>query len=409
MVSVEKKMTTDEDRIGPFIYYLPISLFVYSWLSVNIYLPILPKLENILGTTPNAAQLTVTGFLIGFSISQLFWGPLSDRFGRKPILIAGLAISMTGAVLTGLTSDIYLFFAARLLEAIGAGVAPVLGRSVLTDSLERPRVAVVMAYAAMTVAIVPAVAPIIGGYLDLLMSWRSIFFFLALVGMTLFLASTFRLPETNRRRSPVLKAAETAAGYKTILSNRRYMGYLIAYSLAFGSLIGYYSEASFLFTIDLGYQSHEYGFLLIFNAACYMAGSFISRILVPQWGSERVIMLAIAAFTIAAGLYFAFDLLLPLSTFSVLFPACIFIFGCALVSPASNAGAMTIFRDRAGAATAVIGCSVAIGGALFNAGVSALHFSELWELGVYVALMALLSVLSYAMLLHRKDVPIGRP
>ncbi|MEP3278695.1 MAG: multidrug effflux MFS transporter [Stappiaceae bacterium] len=402
-MSDDVKVPAREGQVGLFIYCLAIFLFVYSWLSVNIYLPILPELENILGTSPNIAQLTVTGFLIGFSFSQLIWGPLSDRFGRRPILIAGLAISMTGAALTGFTSDITMFFAARLLESIGAGVAPVLARSILSDSLERPQVAVVMAYAAMTVALVPAVAPIIGGYLDLLMSWRSIFFFLAFVGMTLFFSCLFRLEETNKNKVASLRMGAAITGYATILCNRRFLGYLFAYSLAFGSLIGYYSEASFLFVTDLNYKPHQYGFLLIFNAACYVAGSFVSRMLVPRIGSDRVILLAIAAFIIAASVFFIFDVLIEMSTFSVLFPACIFIFGCALVSPASNAGAMTIFRDKAGASTAVIGFSTATGGALFNAGVSTLHFSALWELGVYVAVVALLSILSFGLLLRSKD------
>lgn len=151
-------------------YGFAIALFVYGWLSVNIYLPVLPKLESVFDTTTASAKLTVTIFLFGFSFAQLIWGPLSDRVGRKPVLLAGLAVSVIGAMIAAFATNIYVLSASRLLESLGLGAAPVLGRSVLTDTQDRTHVAIAMAYAAIVVATVPAVAPIFGGYLNLLLS-----------------------------------------------------------------------------------------------------------------------------------------------------------------------------------------------------------------------------------------------
>ena len=151
-----------------FFYTVAVALFVYGWVSVNIYLPVLPQLEKVLEIGRSTASLTVTVFLVGFSVTQFVWGPLSDRFGRKPVLLCGLAISVTGAVLTAFANSIEFFITARILESVGIGVAPVLARSVLTDSLDRDHVSTAMAYMAVVVALVPAVAPIIGGYLNLL-------------------------------------------------------------------------------------------------------------------------------------------------------------------------------------------------------------------------------------------------
>lgn len=385
-----------------FFYGVAIALFAYSWLSVNIYLPILPQLEGLFQTTPQMTRLTVTIFLIGICATQLVWGPLSDRFGRRPVLLTGIALSAIGALLTGFTNDIYLFIGARFLESLGLGVASVLARSLLTDSLDRAHVAVAMSYGTIAVAIAPAVAPILGGYLDVLASWRAIFFFLSLYGATLLVWCVFQLPETNKNKDPSLRATKVATTYLEMLRHRQYLGYLLAYAISYGTMLGYYAAAPYIFIDVLGYRSHEYGFLLIFNVGFYVVGALVARMIVPRFGSNRVLVLAITVFAAAAIVAVVLDQYMTISTVGVLIPMSIFIFGAALVSPAANTGAMTMFKDRAGASTAIVGFAPVIGGAIFNAGLSTVHITRLWELGAYVGFSALLSVAGYLFLLHRK-------
>jgi len=247
-------------------YSIAVSVFVYGWMSVNIYLPVLPQLEHVFDTTTTTARLTVTIFLIGFAFTQLVWGPLSDRFGRKPTLLTGLAISVAGAALAAVSNDIYVFAAARFLESIGLGVGPVVGRAVLTDVFDRAHVAIAMAYTAIVVAVVPAIAPIVGGYLDLFLSWRGIFVFLALYGTTLVLVCSLRLPETNKNPQSEVDAVHVISEIREILSEPRYLGYVLVYGIAFGGLVGYYAAAPFIFVGDLGYSAHVYGYLLILTS-----------------------------------------------------------------------------------------------------------------------------------------------
>jgi len=387
-----------------FFYTVAVALFVYGWVSVNIYLPVLPELEKVLGIGRSTASLTVTVFLMGFSVTQLVWGPLSDRFGRKPVLLCGLAISVTGAVLTACANSIEFFMAARILESVGIGVAPVLARSVLTDSLDRNHVSTAMAYTAVVVALVPAVAPIIGGYLNLLWSWRGIFFFVAALGAVLVMTCAFRLPETIRGKNPGLKTAAVVGEYREMLSNREYLGYIGSYAIAFGTLIGYYAAAPYIFVRALGYTPHEYGYLLLVNVGFYVLGASLARILVPKIGTVRPIVFAMIAFAATSILFVALELFTALSTLSVLLPMCIFIFGSGLVSPAANTGAMTLFRDKAGASTAVVGFSIAVGGAVFSGALSAFHITRLVELGTYVGVSTLLCIATYLTCLRK---PIG--
>jgi DHA1 family bicyclomycin/chloramphenicol resistance-like MFS transporter len=389
-----------------FFYTIAIALFVYGWVSVNIYLPVLPQLEKVLEIGRSTASLTVTVFLIGFSATQLVWGPLSDRFGRKPILLCGLAISVTGAALTASANSIELFMAARILESVGIGVAPVLARAVLTDSLDRNHVSNAMAYTAVVVALVPAVAPIIGGYLNLLWSWRSIFVFVAAYGAVLVLTCALRLPETIRSRNSGLKAAAVVGEYREMLSQREYLGYIGSYAIAFGTLIGYYAAAPYIFVKALGYTPHEYGYLLLVNVGFYVLGASLARILVPKVGTVRPIVFAIVAFASTSIIFVALEFFSTLNTLSVLLPMCIFIFGSGLVSPAANTGAMTLFRDKAGASTAVVGFSIAVGGAVFSGALSAFHITRLVELGTYIGVSTLLSVATYLACL-RKPMKAG--
>jgi DHA1 family bicyclomycin/chloramphenicol resistance-like MFS transporter len=382
------------------LYGLTMALFVYGWLSVNIYLPILPELEARLHASSHLASLTVTVFLIGFSFTQLVWGPTSDRYGRRPVLLAGLVISTVGATLSGLSPDIGVFMAARFLEAVGLGVGPVLARSVLTDSLDKSQVAIAMAYVAIVVAVIPAIAPVIGGYINLLVSWRGIFFFLAIVGTCLFTVAAMHLPETLAEKNPDLTASRVLGEYLELLGNRRYLGYICAYAIAFGTTIGYYAAAPYIFIRLLDYPPHEYGYLLLLNAVCYVLGATAARLLVPGRGTDHVIQMAIMVFTAASLLTVALEFYTHISTASVLVPMSIFIFGSGLVSPAANAGAMTIFHDRAGASTAVIGFSIAIGGAIFSGALSAHHIASLGELGAYLGASTLASAALYIILLR---------
>ncbi|MEM7026076.1 MAG: multidrug effflux MFS transporter, partial [Pseudomonadota bacterium] len=339
------------------------ALFIYGWLSVNMYLPILPQLEQVFDVQSRTAKLTFTVFMLGFAVSQLFWGPLSDRYGRKPVLLTGLAISVVGAVLSGLTPTIELFMATRFFEAVGLGVGPVLGRAVLAESLDRSDIAGSMAHIVSVVSTVPAWAPIIGGYVALWLSWHGIFFVLAVYGTGMWLLTRVTLKETTKDHVARLRLRDALHTDLTMLREPRYSGYLLFYGVAFGSLLGYYATTPYLFTRELGFASYQYGYLLIFNVAVYVSGVQISRVVVHRHGIDRPLLLALGTYAISATMFFVAEIFADLDVLGILIPISVFVFGAGLVSPAANAGAMTIFHERAGAATAFVGFAVVMGGA----------------------------------------------
>lgn len=380
------------------------ALFVYGWLSVNIYLPVLPELDRVFGTSNQVAKLTVSVFLLGFACSQLVWGPLSDRFGRRPMLLAGLGISVVAAILSGFAPNIELFLAARMIEALGLGVGPVVGRAVLTDSVDRSEIAAVLAYVVTVVALVPALAPILGGYLALWVSWSGIFFAIALYGGAVWLLTSTRMRETLKASGPHQSIRQVAGNDLAMLRNGRYSAYIAIYGIAFGGLLGYYATTPYLFVSELGYTSYQYGYLLIFNVLFYIAGAQISRRLVRSVGAQRPILFAMIAYATSALAFFVVELFVDLGTLSIILPISIFIFGAGLVSPAANAGALTLFRDRAGAAAAFVGFAISAGGAVSSGVLAQFHVTDLWQLGAYVAIITLVSSAIYFRFLHGQPV-----
>jgi DHA1 family bicyclomycin/chloramphenicol resistance-like MFS transporter len=385
----------------PFLYGLAAALIVYGWLSVNIYLPILPELEEILETTSQTAKLTVTIFLLGFALSQLVWGPLSDRYGRKAVLLAGIAISVAGVLLAASTTNVYLFMAARFLESLGIGACPVMARSILADTLDRAHVATAMVYVVSVVALVPALAAILGGYLYLLSSWRSVFFFVALYGVGLWLLSRLRLQETAIPSSMNLAASEVAHSYFSMLKDGRYFAYVFMYCIAYGSVIGYYAISPYIFVTELDYTSHEYGYLLLVNAVCYVLGASSSRFVMAKLGTTRPLSISLVVYGLSVMLFFAFELHSTMSALGVLVPMSVFAFGSGLVSPAANAGALTMFKGSTGASAAIIGCAITLGGAVATGILAHVDITRLWQLALYVGLAALINLATYLVFLRR--------
>jgi DHA1 family bicyclomycin/chloramphenicol resistance-like MFS transporter len=370
----------------PFLYGLAAALIVYGWLSVNIYLPILPELEEILKTTSQTAKLTVTIFLLGFALSQLVWGPLSDRYGRKAVLLAGIAISVAGVLLAASTTNVYLFMAARFLESLGIGACPVMARSILADTLDRAHVATAMVYVVSVVALVPALAAILGGYLYLLSSWRSVFFFVALYGVGLWLLSRLRLQETAIPSSMNLAASEVAHSYFSMLKDGRYFAYVFMYCI---------------FVTELDYTSHEYGYLLLVNAVCYVLGASSSRFVMAKLGTTRPLSMSLVVYGLSVMLFFAFELHSTMSALGVLVPMSVFAFGSGLVSPAANAGALTMFKGSTGASAAIIGCAITLGGAVATGILAHVDITRLWQLALYVGLAALINLATYLIFLRK--------
>jgi Bcr/CflA subfamily drug resistance transporter len=383
------------------INLLAILLFIFSWLSVNIYLPALPFLASHFDTTQKVLNASLTAFLLGFSLSQLFWGPISEKYGRRPLLIIGLLCSGVGIVITMTATNVWIFNGGRLLEAAGLGVAPALARAILSDSLESTALVVTMTFATIASNLMPAIAPIIGGHLLVWFGWRYIFVFLFAYNLlTLYLLLVhFResIPAINSK----LKFFATFKEYGVVLRNKKFIGYLTPYFLATGGMIAYYTATPFIFIIALHLAPKDYGFYSLISVATYIIGALSNRFLLGKNKLNTNILIGISMLALSFVLLLVCAIFYHLTIFSVILPMSVYTFGAGLISPNSNAGAIEASRSTAGVGASLIGVSVYFASAVLSTIITSLDVTSLWPLTWYIGGISFIALAGFYRLVYR--------
>ena len=325
-------------------------------LSIDMALPSLPATADALGATPSTVQLTVTLFLAGFAVAQLIHGPLSDRIGRRRVLLGGLVVYVVGGLACWAAPSARFLIAGRLLQALGAGSGPVVGRAVVRDLYEPERAARVLGYMGTAMALTPILAPIVGGVIHVAFGWRAVYLALATCGAAFLGLALLLVPETNRRRDPdALRPGHLATNAADLLGDRTFLGYVLVVALMFGGQFAFISGSSFVLIEVLKVPPDVYGLCFALVAFGLMTGSFFAARLTPSAGIDRLIAagtsLGAAAGCLMAALAWAGVRTVP----AVIGPMYAFAVGVGLVLPTAVAGAIGPFPRTAGLASAVLG------------------------------------------------------
>ena len=366
-------MTTDqpnESWRGPGMrefVALMAALMASNALAIDAMLPALPAIGAALGVAEdNQRQLVITAYLIGFGIAQLAYGPLSDRFGRKALLIGSLACYAAFATLAGLAASFPLLLAARMLQGMAAAGSRVLVMAVVRDRYHGSAMARVMSLTMIVFMIVPVLAPAFGQATLAIASWRHIFIGLAAYALVLMLWTAWRLPETlavDRRRP--LSAAHIGEAIVATLGTRRSIGNTLALTLAFGGLLGFINSIQQI-VFDVFGRPELIALVFACIAGPMAIASYANSRLVMRLGSRRILLVALAAFSATALFHFAAGALFgeTIWSFVVLQALTMACFG--LVGANASALAMEPLGHVAGTASAVQGLISTIGGALIG-------------------------------------------
>ncbi len=372
-------------------------------LSTDMYLPSLPALTEIFAADAAAVQFTLSAFMIGFALTQLIYGPLSDRLGRKPVLLSGVAIYTLASLVCLLAPNIETLIAARFIQALGACSGVVIGRAIVRDLHERERAAQVMAMIAVVMAITPALAPIAGGYLHHYFGWQANFIAMACFGMALWLLVALFLAESNMRRDPnATRPGPMLRNFASLLRNPAYCGYAACVAAGYGGLFSFISGSSFVLIDVYGLPETAYGYCFGSIAFTYGCGAMIASRSAARLGLLRLLGLG-SAFCLLGGLGMA-ALVLGTTALTdgasghflfVLGPMLIYMAGFAMIMPLAQAGALQPFPHMAGSAAALMGFIQMSAAALIGSAVGHALDGTARPLAFAVAFCALLGLAGY--------------
>lgn len=371
-------------------------------ISTDLYLPSLPALGRTFHADTSEVQLTLSVFLVGFALGQVVYGPLSDRFGRRPVLIGGILLYVVASVGCMSAPGIGALIGLRFFQALGAGTGVVLGRAVVRDVHGREGAARMLSYMGMAMALAPALGPILGGYLQIWFGWRANFAVLSGFGLLCFLGIVMLLPETNRSPDPTAtQIPQIARNYGRLARDRAFAGYVLVCAFAYSGIFSFISGSSFVFIEVLGLSPERYGLCFAAIVVGYMIGAFASGRLTLALGIERLVLtgatVALLGGGLAAGL--AFGGILHVAT--ILGPVFLFMAGVGLVLPNAMAGAIGPYPGIAGTASALLGFVQMTMAALVGIGVGQLHDGTGRGMTGAIAAMGLGAFLSYVVLVRR--------
>ncbi|MCO7264022.1 multidrug effflux MFS transporter [Dickeya zeae] len=274
------------------------TLMSFASIATDLYLPAMPTISQQLRMPHGGIELTLSGFLVGFSVGQLFWGPIGDRFGRRLPIFVGLAIFALGSVGCALSTTAGKLIAWRAIQALGACAGPVLARAMVRDLYSREQAAQMLSTLIMFMAVAPLCGPLLGGQILAYANWQAIFWVMAAMGGVAVIA-TVVLPETLpvAVRSTV-PLAEAFKAYLPLLRHKRIMGYAIASTCYYGGFYVFIAGTPFVYIDYYQVPSQAYGLLFGVNIIGVMLANFFNRRLVLSWGSERLFHLGsrLAAF-----------------------------------------------------------------------------------------------------------------
>ena len=333
-------------------------LAAFPPLSTDMYLPALPSLTTVWGTTEAVINLTLVGFFISFSLSLLMYGPISDRFGRKPVLVAGISIYILACLVCSLADSPWALILGRLLQGMGAASASTLSLAMTKDCFEGAERERALAHMAVIVSLAPMLAPVLGGLVLTFASWPVIFYIQAGLGI-LAIWGVLRLkepaPATERSLGEVLRS------YVRLMGNLRFMTLCSLIALGMTPLFCFIGGSSFIFIDQFGLSEQVYSYFFAFNSAALMAGFWVCGRLLKRMPGFRIILAGYCGILVSASVLVLCSNLGP---WGMAVPMACMTFSLGLTRPPSSNFLLEQVSRDAGSAASLIMFTYFVGGAM---------------------------------------------
>ncbi len=379
------------------------ALVAIGALSTDMYLPAFSALMQAFDTEINLVQYTLSVFLIGFALAQLIYGPLSDRFGRKPILLGGMLLFFLSSIAIVYAETIETLIVLRFFQAVGGSAGPVLGRAMIRDIHGPKESAKQLAYIGTAMALAPAIAPIMGGYFTIWWGWESTFIFLAAYALAAIYLLISHIPETAPPGSHhLLSVKRLLQNYLTLLKHPTWPWYTLCCAFVFSGLFAFLSGSSFVIIDFLGYKEEQFGLFFAIIVAGFMSGALGGSRLVSTYGIDRVIGWGALLATLSGSVMAILAMLEIYHITAIIIPHTFYMVAVGLVMPQTMAGALAPFAQMAGTASAFLGFIQMSTAAIIGIIVGHSYDGTPRSMSISIALMGIFTLLSYLKLRQTK-------
>ena len=378
-------------------------------ISETIYTPSLPDIARTLAVPDAWVEYTLTIYLAGFAVGCLFWGKLSDKFGRKPCLLIGIAIFVLGCIGCYFSDSITFLMISRFVQAFGGSTGSVLGQAITRDVFRGVERGKVYATIAGAISFSPAIGPFIGGVIDQAFGWPSIFLLLMMAGILVFIATTFSLSETHLNRTNSISLGKLTW---TLSKDTRVLGFGILVAACNGIHFSYYAEGSFYLIDLLGLSPSVYGLTFVGLAFMAVLGSWVSRTLHDHLNSKEILWRGILVQLIGASLFLILTLAIGafngpplLSLIATIGSMAILAAGSVMVVPSSLSLALEEYQHAIGAASSLFGFFYYALISLFTLGMGLLHNDTLYPMPIYFFGIVLFILVVFLNTIERAEKP----
>ena len=362
-------------------------------LSIDMSLPAMPQMQRTFGASVGAVQLTLSLFLVGFAMGQLVCGVVADRIGRRPVLLAGLALFAVAGLACAASPSLPVLLAGRLVQGIGASVGTILVRAIVRDCFTGPQASGVLSQITQVMIAAPLIAPTVGGFMLVSLGWPSIFVTLGAAGALLWVIVWRGLPETL---PAAVRAAERPAllrSYVTVATNPESLRHGLTICFSYGGMFAYISGSPFVLIEAFGVPRALFGVLFALPALALMAGATLNRRWVMRMAPDRLLRRGVRL-VFGAGIVLGVLAWLGIGGVAgVMVPMMAYMLGMGLVQPNATAAALAPHGRMAGVTSSLIGSAQTAAGALSGALVGAFYDHTARSLGTTVAVAGVLTLL----------------